>query len=156
MGVFVLFGRKKSQAEGPDKSYFNVGIISVNELNDDQYETWSDELMDAADNVGSTSSLIQASWDEKQLKILINRFPEVEMNKTIFMINEIIHEEIEKEIKQLEQQHKWKKFFNTIPLTDYIDAEDRVVMDASRTLFCTNDLQEAARFLKEQARKTDI
>ena len=56
----------------------------------------------------------------------------------------------------LEQKHKWKKFFNTIPLSDYIDAEDRVVMDASKTLFCTNDVQEATEFLKGKARKTDI
>ena len=55
--------------------------------------------MDAADNVGSTASLVQADWDEEQLRILKNRFPQVEMKKTIFMINEIIHEDIEKEIK---------------------------------------------------------
>ncbi|WP_262177618.1 hypothetical protein [Saccharococcus sp. Marseille-Q5394] len=145
-----MFGRKKSKTEEARTTYFSVGIISVNELNDDQYEAWTDELMDAAENVGSTTSLIQASWDEEQLKILIKRFPEVEMNETFFIINEIIHEDIEKEIKLLEQKHKWKKFFNTIPLTDYIDAEDRVVLDASKTLFCTNDVQEAARFLKNR------
>ncbi|GEN83902.1 hypothetical protein SLU01_22140 [Sporosarcina luteola] len=151
-----MFGRKKSKAVGPDKTYFNVGIISVNELDDDQYEVWTDDLMDAADNVGSTTSLLQADWDNEQLKILIKRFPEVEMNETVFMINEIIQEDIKKEIKLLEQNHKWKKFFNTIPLTDYIDAEDRVVMDASKTLFCTNDVQEAMNFLEKQAAKTDI
>ena len=73
----------------------------------------------------------------------------------IFMINEISNEEIEKEIKLLEQKHKWKKFFNTIPLTDYIDAEDRVVMDASKTLFCTNDVGEAIEFLKEKVGRVD-
>jgi hypothetical protein len=151
-----MFGRKKSKAEEVNKTYFNVGIISVHELDDAQYEAWTDELMDAAENVGSTSSMAQASWDEKQLKILSNRFPEVEMNETVFMINEIIHKDIEREIKLLEQQHKWKKFFNTIPLGDYIDAEDRVVMDANKTLFCTNDVQKAVGFLKEQAGKTDI
>ncbi|MCM3638151.1 hypothetical protein M3152_10480 [Sporosarcina luteola] len=145
-----MFGRRKSKTEEARTTYFSVGIISVNELNDDQYEAWTDELMDAAENVGSTTSLIQASWDEEQLKILIKRFPEVEMNETFFIINEIIHEDIEKEIKLLEQKHKWKKFFNTIPLTDYIDAEDRVVLDASKTLFCTNDVQEAAGFLKNR------
>ncbi|MCM3710225.1 hypothetical protein [Sporosarcina luteola] len=146
-----MFGRKKSKTEEARTTYFSVGIISVNELDDDLYETWTDELMDAAENVGSTTSLLQADWDEEQLKILTNRFPEVEMNETFFMINEIIHEDIEKEIKLLEQKHKWKKFFNTIPLTDYIDAEDRVVLDVSKTLFCTNDVQEAAGFLKNQA-----
>ena len=151
-----MFGRKKSKAEEANKIYFNVGVISVQELDDAQYETWTDELMDVAENVGSTSSLVQASWDKDQLNILSKRFPEVDMNETVFMINEIINEDVEKEIKLLEQQHKWKKFFNTIPLADYIDAEDRVVMDASKTLFCTNEVQEAAGFLKEQAEKTDI
>lgn len=146
-----MFGRKKSKTEEARTTYFNVAIISVNALDDDQYETWTDELMDAAENVGSTTSLLQASWDEEQLKILVKRFPEVGMNETIFMINEIINEDIEKEIKLLEQKHKWKKFFNTIPLTDYIDAEDQVVLDASKTLFCTNDVKDAAEFLKEQA-----
>ena len=103
--------------------------------------------MDAAENVGSTTSLLQADWDDEQLEMLKKRFPEVEMNETIFMINEIIQEDIEREIKLLEEKHKWKKFFNTIPLTDYIEAEDRVVMDASKTLFCTNDVQEAVNFL---------
>lgn len=147
-----MFGRKKSKAKIADKRFFNVGILSVNELDDEQYETWTDELMDAADNVGSTTSLLLADWDDEQVEILNKRFPEVEMNKTFFIINEIIHEEIEQEIKQLEQKHKWKKFFNTIPLSDYIDAEDRVVMDASKTLYCTNDVQAATKFLKEQAR----
>ncbi|MGN7388069.1 hypothetical protein [Sporosarcina sp. SAFN-015] len=151
-----MFGRKKSKAEEANRIYFNVGIISVQELDDAQYETWTDELMDVAENVGSTSSLVQASWDEDQLNILSKRFPKVDMNETVFMINEIINEDVEKEIKLLEQKHKWKKFFNTIPLADYIDAEDRVVMDASKTLYCTNDVQEAAGFLKEQAGKTDI
>lgn len=151
-----MLSRKKSKAEESIHTYFNVGIISVYELDDAQYDTWTDELMDAAENVGSTSSLVQASWDEEQLKILKSRFPEVEMNETVFMINEIIHKDIKKEIKLLEQKHKWKKFFNTIPLTDYIDAEDRVVMDASKTLFCTNDVQEAVGFLKMQAGKIDI
>ncbi|MCM3742564.1 hypothetical protein M3193_00280 [Sporosarcina luteola] len=146
-----MFGRKKSKTEEASTTYFNVGIISVNELDDDQYETWTDALMDAAENVGSTTSLLQADWNEEQVKILTNRFPEVETNKTFFMINEIIHEDIKNEIKLLEQKHKWKKFFNTIPLTDYIEAEDRVVLDASKTLFCTNDVQEAARFLQNQA-----
>jgi hypothetical protein len=155
MEVCVIFGKKKSKAKELDKNNFNVSIISVNELDDDQYDTWTDELMDAADNVGSTTSLLQASWDNTQLQILKKRFPQVDMNKTIFMINEIIHEDIEKEIRLLEQKHKWKKFFNTIPLTDYIDAEDRVVLDASKTLFCTNDVQEATEFLKEKAGSAD-
>lgn len=146
-----MFGRKKPKAADANKIYFHVGIISVIELDDARYETWTDELMDAAENVGSTSSLVQASWDKDQLKILLKRFPKVDMNETVFMINEIINEDVEKEIKLLEQQHKWKKFFNTIPLTDYLDAEDRVVMDASKTLFCTNDVQKAADFLIEQA-----
>ena len=137
------------------KFYFNVGIITINELDDEQYDTWTYELMDAADNVGSTSSLVQAAWDEKQLSILTNRFPQVDMTETIFMINEISNADIEKEIKLLEQKHKWKKFFNTIPLTDYIDAEDRVVLDASKTLFCTNDVEEAIEFLKEKAGRVD-
>ena len=154
--MFVIFGKKKSKAKEHDKTFFNVGIISVSELDDEQYETWTDELMDAADNVGSTTSLLQADWDEEQMKILTNRFPQVEMKETVFMINEIITDDVKKEIKLLEQKHKWKKFFNTIPLTDYVDAEDRVVMDASKTLFCTNDVREATAFLKEKAKKADI
>ncbi|MFS0690951.1 hypothetical protein AB1K89_17100 [Sporosarcina sp. 179-K 8C2 HS] len=150
-----MFGRKKTKEES-SKTYFNVGIISVNELDDDQYEAWTDVLMDVAENVGSTTSLMQADWEEEQLKILKKRFPEVEMNETFFMINEIIHEDIKNEIRLLEQKYKWKKFFNTIPLTDYIDAEDRIVMDANKTLFCTNDVQEAAEFLKGEGRIEDI
>lgn len=151
----VIFGKKKSKAQERDKTLFNVGIISVYELADEQYEAWTDELMDAADNVGSTTSLVQGSWDAAQLQILTERFPKVDMNETIFIINEIIHEDIEKEIKNLEQKHKWKKFFNTIPLTDYIDAEDRVVLDASKTLLCTNDVREATKFLIGKSGRAD-
>ena len=79
MEVFVIFGKKKRNTNG-NKTLFNVGIITINELDDKLYDRWTDELIDAADNVGSTTSLLQADWDGEQLKILTKRFPQVDMN----------------------------------------------------------------------------
>lgn len=146
-----MFGRKKNKKEELNTSSFSVGIVWNDELTDEQYENWSDELMDVAENVGSTSSIMQCEWDSEQLKILAKRFPQVDNNKTFFMINEIIFDDIKREYKALEQKHKWKKFFNTISLFDYIDAEDRAVFDATKTLLCTNDIIEAKDFLRKQA-----
>lgn len=152
--MFVIFGKKKL-ASNEEKLYFNVAIITVDEVGDEQYDAWTDEFMDAADNVGSTTALLQADWEGEQKRILIHRFPHLDLKEPIFMINEINHKEIEKEIKHLEQKHKWKKFFNAIPLSDYLDAEDRVVMDASKTLFCTNDVQQVIEYLQGKATKRD-
>ncbi|MEZ7171125.1 hypothetical protein [Sporosarcina sp. OR05] len=146
-----MFGRKKKQKDKSDQRLFSVGIVWIEDLTDEQYSDWSDELMDVADNVGSTSSIVHNEWDQEQLNILGERFLNVDQSKTFFMINEIDYEAINIEIKALEQKHKWKKFFNTIPLFDYIDAEDRAVFNAAKILLCTNDIAEAKAFLQEQA-----
>ncbi len=55
--------KKKSKAQERDKTFLMLASFRSNELADEQYEAWTDELMDAADNVGSTTSLVQSSWD---------------------------------------------------------------------------------------------
>lgn len=97
-----MFGRKKKQKDKSDQRLFSVGIVWIEELTDDQYSDWSDELIDVADNVGSTSSIVHSEWDQEHLNILGERFPNVDQSKTFFMINEIDYEAINIEIKALE------------------------------------------------------
>ncbi|MFS0576301.1 hypothetical protein AB1K83_11745 [Sporosarcina sp. 179-K 3D1 HS] len=140
---------KKKELQAHSK-FFNVAIISKIEISDEQYEKWTDEVMDTAGNVGSTTWMMREDWDAEQVKMLERRFPDVRLNETFFIVNEIISDDIQREVKELEKRHPWKKFFNMIPLTDYIDAEDRAVLNAAKTLACTNDLFEVKRFLLEQ------
>ncbi|QTD42612.1 hypothetical protein [Sporosarcina sp. Te-1] len=149
-----MFGRKKKKEES-NKTYYALGVFSDGQVDDHQFETWSDELMDAADNVGSSSYIIKEELDQEQLTIINERFPEMDPNRPFFVINEIDYDEIQKEYAKLEQQHKWKKFFNTIPLSDYIDAEDRAVFSPHKIQLCTNDFFEASRFLKERGMEDD-
>ncbi|WP_153722464.1 hypothetical protein [Sporosarcina cascadiensis] len=146
-----MFFRKKQKDTDPVELY-NVGIFTAEDVSDDTYTDWTDQLMDAAENVGTTEHIMLEGYDPGQLKILSERFPKVNLNDNFFLLNVIDYDAIREETKQLEREQKWKAFFNRIPLEEYMDAEDRVVLDASKTLLCTNNLQEAIRFLVKQAR----
>lgn len=111
-------------------------------------EFWTDELMDAANNVGTTLPLLQDEFDDKQLVILFSRFQKVEKDKALFMIDEINYEAIQQEVKKVEKKYKWKEFFNRSPLSEYIDIENRVVTNVENALLCTNSVKEANEFLK--------
>ena len=148
-----MFKKKKSKKD-VEQVLYSVGIMSKGEMDDDRYEQLSYLFVDAADNVGTTTSFVQEGWDKEQLRILQNRFPELDLGETCFIINEIIPADIQKEIKRLEEKHKWKKFFNNIPLGDYIDAEDRAVLDATKTVFSTNSEDKVEAFLKEKANES--
>ncbi|MEK3934611.1 hypothetical protein MKY41_04765 [Sporosarcina sp. FSL W7-1349] len=143
-----MFEKKKLHVE---QAFFSVAIISNEDLADEQYDNWTDEVMGTADNVGSTTWMRIEDWDARQVNVLAERFPDVRMKETFFVVNEIIAEDIQLEVKELEKRHPWKKFFNAIPLSDYIDAEERAVLDASKASLCTNDLETVKRFLAEQA-----
>ncbi|WP_153731105.1 hypothetical protein [Sporosarcina obsidiansis] len=139
------------QRKVPDETSYNVGVFTTDSVDEETYDEWFDQLADAADNVGTAEYITIEGYNSKQLEILHDRFPTVNLKETFFLINEIDFEAIKEEIKLMESTQKWKKFFNQIPLGDYIAAENRVVLDASKAVFCTNDLQEAIQFLMEQA-----
>ncbi|MBB4826128.1 hypothetical protein HNO89_003365 [Sporosarcina luteola] len=144
-----MFGRKKKKEES-NEIYYALGVFSDGQVDDHQFETWSDELMDVADNVGTSSYIVKEEIDQEHLKIIYERFPKVDPIRPFFVINEIDHAEIEIEYAKLEQQFKWKKFFKRVPLSEYMDAEDRAVFAPHKIQLCTNDLSEASRFLQER------
>ncbi|MCG3087544.1 hypothetical protein [Sporosarcina cyprini] len=144
-----MFGRKKKR-EADNIVYYGVGIFSDGQVDEHQFETWTDELMDVAENVGTSSYIVNEEFDQDHLRILYERFPNVDPKRPVFVINKIDYDEIQKEYKKLEQQHKWKKFFKSIPLSEYMDAEDRAVFAPNAVQLCTNDLLEASRFLKDR------
>lgn len=141
---------KKKSKKMVDQVFFSIGIISDGTVSDEQYEDWSDACMDVAGNVGSTTFVMKENWDAEQIEILGRRFPTVSFHRPFFVVNEMIDEDILQEVKDLEKRHPWKKFFNSIPLSEYMDAEDRAVLNAKKTLLCSNDINEVKKFLAEK------
>ncbi|MBD7909699.1 hypothetical protein H9659_15280 [Sporosarcina sp. Sa3CUA8] len=137
--------------EKANQVFYHVAVFTNGSTDEDTSQAWTDQLMDAAENVATAEWIIAEEYDTGELAILKERFPAVDQQQPFFQINEIDYTEIQKEVEKMESTQKWRKFFNLIPLTDYLDIEDRIVSDASKSLLCTNDLDEAERFLVKQA-----
>ncbi|REB11174.1 hypothetical protein DVB69_00930 [Sporosarcina sp. BI001-red] len=144
-----MFFNKK---EKPIQVLYNVELFTNKSTDDDTLQAWTDQLMDAAENVGTAEWIIAEEYNPRQLEILKERFPTVDQQQPFFQINEIDYTAIQEEVEKMESTQKWRKFFKLIPLGVYLDIEDRIVTDASRALLCTNDLDEAERFLVEHAK----
>lgn len=144
-----MFFKKK---EKPIQVLYNVGVFSSDTTDEDALQAWTDQLMDAAENVGTAEWIIAEKYDNRELEILKERFPAVNQQQPFFQINEIDYKAIRNEEAKMESTQKWRKFFNLIPLENYLEIEDRIVSDASKALFCTNNLDEAELFLVKQAK----
>lgn len=144
-----MFFKKKEETP---QVFYNVGVFTDGSTEEDTLQAWTDQLMDAAENVATADWIIAEEYDAGELAILKERFPSVDQQQPFFQINEIDYSEIQKEVEKMESTQKWRKFFNLIPLVDYLDIEDRIVSDASKSLICTNDLDEAEHFLVKLAK----
>lgn len=145
----MFFNKKKSENH-PDAVFYNVGVFTNDMTKEETYDEWMDHLMEAAENVGTAEWVEVDDYDPGELEIIKRRFPNVDQQQPFFLINKIDNMAVREEIQQMERTQKWRKFFGSIPLTDYIKSENRVVLNAMQSLFCSNDLDEAARFLVEQ------
>ncbi|MGG0644220.1 hypothetical protein ABE021_09785 [Sporosarcina gallistercoris] len=145
-----MFLNKKKRQSHQDEVFYNVTVFTNDRTKEETYDEWMDVLMAAAENVGTGEWLEVDDYDTAELEIIKKRFPDVDQQQPFFFINKIDNVAVRQEIQQMESSQKWRKFFDRIPLTDYINAENRVVLNASHSLFCSNDLEEAARFLVYQ------
>lgn len=137
--------------EKSSQMLYNVLIFTNGATDEDTLDAWTDELMEAAENVGTAEWIITEEYDNRELEILEERFPAVNQQQPFFQINEIDYAAIRDEVEKMESTQKWRKFFRMISSSAYIEIEDRVVSDARRAVFCTNNLAEAERFLVRQA-----
>ncbi|WP_432354631.1 hypothetical protein [Sporosarcina sp. A2] len=99
---------------------------------------------------GQAEWIIAEEYDTREIDILKERFPTFDQQHPFFQINQIDYTAIQQEVEAMESAQKWRKLFKMIPLSKYFDIEERIVSDAARSLLCTNDLEEAERFLVKQ------
>ncbi|WP_071393554.1 hypothetical protein [Bacillus tuaregi] len=144
-----MFFKKKKQKEEEEQIWYCVGIITEEGTNLDNYDSMTEKIMDEAENVGILSGLVKGELDPRQLQILYRRFYQPDFSKPCIIINEIDHGKIKRETERLEKEHKWKKFFGLLSIADYQAAEDRALFDFQKTLYLTEDADEAIQFLEK-------
>ncbi|MED4454715.1 hypothetical protein [Metabacillus fastidiosus] len=148
----MLF-RKKNKVD-PNKKWYSIGIMSEKGLEDNEYDTLTEKIFDKVDNVGVIANLIREAWDKEQIEILEKKFDYPTLASPVFIVSEIIPEDIKRETKLLEKKHKWKKFFGFISLAEYLEAEDRAIFNFNHALLYTDSMEEVIGFLNEKSKET--
>ncbi|MEC2075053.1 hypothetical protein [Metabacillus fastidiosus] len=147
-----MFFRKKNK-EDLNKKWYSIAIMSEKGLEDEEFDTLTEKILDKVDNVGLISNLVKEEWDQEQLKILEQKFNDLVLSSPTFTINEMVYEDMERETKLLEKKHKWKKFFGLISLAEYLEAENRAVYNFNYTLLYTDSMEEVIEFLNEKSKE---
>ena len=148
-GGETLFGRKKSKDDSPKITY-SITIMTDEEMDDQLYDEITDKIIEQAENAGIIGNISRQEYPPDRLAVLDRRFGQLYSGPVGYIVNEIKPEELEKRIKEMEDKHKWKKFFNLIPLTDYLNIEDEVVNNFAESLFYTEDLDRLIEFLNQR------
>jgi len=146
-----LFFKKKENNEEMERAWYCVGILSRGRIDADEHDRIADKILNSVDNVGIVSGFVKDECDPALLQILYRRFYQPDFSSPCLIINEIIQENIEREMKLLEKKHKWKKRFGMLSFTDYQEAETKAIFNFNETLYFTEDVDAAIEFLKKQA-----
>ena len=144
---------KKKKNEDVDKDWYSLAIMTDDEIDDEEFFELSDKIMNQVNNVGVSSHIIRHKWYPEQLQMLDQRYSPASSANPCYIINLIVHEEIYEAIKQLEKDHKWKKFFGWLSMTDYMEVEDQARLDFKNTVYCTEDADKVIEFLNRQPLK---
>lgn len=138
---------KKKNGLNPNIKWYSVGVMTDNGIEDEDYHALSKRILDSVDNVAVVSDLIRVEWDKEKLKTLNNRFKNPILSDPCFIINEVINEDIEREKKLLQKNHKWKRYLNLISQYDYMEAEAKAVHDFEKSLLYTDDIEKVIEYL---------
>ena len=146
----MFFKKKKKEKE---RDYYCVAYFVEKYADEEKTDAIVDLILDETDNVGIISEIEEISPEEK--RNLENSLPGITYTVPSFAVIKILPERIKEETEKLEKKHKWKKFFDTIPLTDYLDVEHRATFEYERTLFYSSDVQKTIAFLQQLDKKAN-
>lgn len=140
-----MFKRKKEE----ESIQYSVIIMTEGTMEDSPYEKILNTFDDYVENVGFFCNLNSLA-DSTHVQKIKARMDLTEYKQPIFVIVRIDFEEIKEKEKALEKKHKWKKFFDTIPPTEYIAIYDEVHTKPENIVFHTDHIEEAIGYLKKQ------
>ncbi|MEH6947116.1 hypothetical protein V7068_08565 [Bacillus sp. JJ634] len=144
---------KKKNNENVDKDLYSLAIMTDDEMDEEEFFELSEKIMDQVNNIGVVSHITRNEWYPEQLQMLDQHYSPVSSANPCFIINLIVHEEINEAIKQLEKDHKWKKLFGWLSMSDYMEVEDQAQLNFKNTVYCTDDADKVIEFLNRQPLK---
>ena len=147
----MMFFKKKPKEKEAD---YCVAIFVDEQTEEGVYERLSDQLFYEVDNIGVIS---EATLSDEMIEPLQETFPDAEIKAVSFAVLKIDRERIQEETKKMESKYKWRKFFNTIPITEYLKVEDEAMYDFRTTLLYTHHIEDVIEYMKgiEIAEKHD-
>ncbi|MGG3913838.1 hypothetical protein [Rossellomorea vietnamensis] len=137
-----MFFKKKSKEEEAD---YCVAIFVDEQTEEGVYERLTDQLFYEVDNIGAIS---EATLSDKMIAPLQETFPDTEIKAVSFAVLKIDREKIQEETKNMESKYKWRKFFDAIPITEYLKIEDEAMYDFRNTLLYTPHIEEVIEYMK--------
>ncbi|MGE7763995.1 hypothetical protein [Peribacillus sp. NPDC096540] len=143
----MVFKKKKDLEI--NKTWYCIGILTDQGMQDEEYDALSNRILDSVENVVVISDLIRVNWEKGKLETLNERFKNPTLSDPCFIINEFIEEDIKRETKLLEKNHKWKRFFGALSQIDYLEAENKATHDFDKSLLYTDDLDKVIEYLNK-------
>ncbi|AMM94909.1 hypothetical protein QUF81_05635 [Peribacillus simplex] len=138
---------KKNEELDPNEKWYCVGIMTDNGLEDEEYDVLSKRILESVQNVSVISDLIRVEWDREKLRTLNERFNADAFSDPCYIINKFIPEDIKRERKLLEKNHKWKRLFGFLSPVEYMEAEAKAAHDFDKALFYTDDPDKVIEYI---------
>ncbi|MFD6209796.1 hypothetical protein [Peribacillus sp. NPDC060253] len=142
-----MFFKKKNDDLEPDEKWYCIGIMTDNGLEDEEYDALSKRILDSVQNVTVISDLVRVEWDQEKLRNLNDHFLYPAFSDPCFIINEFIPEDIKRERKLLEKNHKWKRLFGLLSMVEYMEAETKAAHDFDKALFYSDDVDKVIEYI---------
>ena len=147
-----MFFKKKIEKDNVEKDFYCIAIFAEEDLGDDEFV----HLVDRIEESGNVVVTTEMELTSESIGSLEKKFPNTEIKAPSFAVLKVDMDRVKEETKKMEKKFKWKKFFNTIDLTEYLIVEHNAMYDFKNTLLYTKDLQEVNEFLARQSQRSRI
>jgi hypothetical protein len=138
-----MFARKKSKAP-----LFCIAIFPEQELSNEEYDLQADQILDETEE--SVVAVTEMTLSYEMKSELQNQFPDSKIEVPCYAVFHYDPEKLDEETKKMEKKYKWKKFFNNIPIDEYLIVEQKVSYNPNQVLYYTTEVDRLISYIKEQ------
>lgn len=139
-----MFTKKKLETK---ENLYCIAIFTDRELSDKEYDDQLEKIYDGADE--NVAVVTEIEPPDEMVEDLKAAFPDIKIEVPSYGVYKFDPEKLDEETKKMEKRHKWKKFFNTIPITEYLIVENNVMYDINQVLLFTTDIHEVISYINE-------
>ncbi|RIW38948.1 hypothetical protein D3H55_00935 [Bacillus salacetis] len=139
-----MFSKKKTE-----ETHYCIAIFTERELINEEYDYQSNKIMDVAEE--KIVMVTEMSLTDEIKEEVTNRLPGIKIDLPSYGVFKFDGKKLEEETKKMEKKFKWKKFFNNIPLDEYLIVEHEVAYDPGQICYFTTDMDSLITFLKEES-----